>query len=344
MDTTQDAIKVPGAPAIPGLVFRRFSGPADFPAMVAALNASEAADGEERVVTVEGITNNYAHLSNSDPAHDMLIIEVNGEVAGYARVFWFDETGGPIVYTPFAYLAPAWRRKGIGRAVLHWMERRLAEIAVGHPGDRTKTYQAFALQGAAGLAALLEQEGYRPVRYFYQMVRPDLEKIPDFPLPEGIEVRPALPEHYRAIWDAGNEAFRDHWGYSPPTEEDYQAWLGDKAHFQPHLWQIAWDVATDQVAGQVGTYIDYAENEEFHRQRGWTEGISVCRPWRRRGLARALIVRSLRAQKAAGMTESALGVDSENISGATRVYEACGFRVMKRNTAYRKLLAGGPGR
>lgn len=101
-------------------------------------------------------------------------------------------------------------------------------------------------------------------------------------------------------------------------------------------------MATDQVAGQVGTYIDYAENEEFHRQRGWTEGISVGRPWRRRGLARALIVRSLRAQKAEGMTESALGVDSENISGATRVYEACGFRVVKRNAAYRKPLAGGP--
>lgn len=342
MDATQHAIEVLGAPAIPGLVFRHFGGPADFPAMVAALNASEAADGEERVVTVEGITNNYAHLSNSDPAHDILIIEVNGEVAGYARVFWFDETGGPIVYTPFAYLAPAWRRKGIGRAVLHWMEGRLAEIAADHPTDRPKVYQTFALQGAVGLTALLEQEGYRPVRYFYQMVRPDLEAIPDFPLPAGIEVRPALPEHYRGIWDAGNEAFRDHWGYSPPTEEDYLAWLNDKEHFQPDLWQIAWDVATDQVAGQVGTYIDYAENEEFHRQRGWTEGISVRRPWRRRGLARALIVRSLRAQKAAGMTESALGVDSENISGATRVYEACGFRVMKRNTAYRKPLAGGP--
>ncbi len=57
-ESIPDAIQVPGAPAIPGLVFRHFRGPADFPAMVAAVNASEAADGEERVVTLEGITNN----------------------------------------------------------------------------------------------------------------------------------------------------------------------------------------------------------------------------------------------------------------------------------------------
>ena len=60
------------------------------------------------------------------------------------------------------------------------------------------------------------------------------------------------------------------------------------------------------------------------------------RPWRRKGLARALIVRSLRLQKDCGMTESALGADSENISGATGVYEDCRFRVTKRNMLYRK--------
>ena len=62
------------------------------------------------------------------------------------------------------------------------------------------------------------------------------------------------------------------------------------------------------------------------------------RPWRKRGLARALIALSLQAQKTERMTESALGVDSENLSGATRVYEDCGFRVVKRDTFYRKSL------
>jgi ribosomal protein S18 acetylase RimI-like enzyme len=145
-----------------------------------------------------------------------------------------------------------------------------------------------------------------------------------------------LPEHYRAIWNADVEAFQDHWGFSVPTEDDYQFWLTNKTTFQPHLWKIAWDIATDQVAGQVKTFINLEENKKFKRQRGYTEFISVRRPWRKQGLARALIAQSLLAQKDAGMTESALGVDTENLSGATRVYEACGFQVAKRSTIYRK--------
>jgi mycothiol synthase len=170
------------------------------------------------------------------------------------------------------------------------------------------------------------------------MLRPTLDDIADFPMPPGLEVRPVLSEHYRAIWDADREAFRDHWGYAEPSEADYEGWLTDKTVFQPELWQVAWDVASNQVAGQVRTFINHAENEKYQRKRGYTEFISVRQPWRRRGLARALIVRSLLVQKEQGMAESALGVDSENTSGATRVYEACGFRVAKSGTVYRKEL------
>ena len=112
--------------------------------------------------------------------------------------------------------------------------------------------------------------------------------------------------------------------------------MGDTKTFQPELWQIAWDTATNQVAGQVKTFIDHEQNKLYDRRRGWTEGISVRRPFRRRGRAKALIARSLRLQKEAGMTESGLGVDSENLSGATRVYEDCGFRVVKKTTVYKK--------
>ena len=48
---------------------------------------------------------------------------------------------------------------------------------------------------------------------------------------------------------------------------------------------------------------------------------------------------SLRALKERGMEEAALGVDAENISGALRLYEFCGFRVVKRMALYRKGMA-----
>ena len=184
---------------------------------------------------------------------------------------------------------------------------------------------------------MLERSGYQPARYFYEMLRPTLGDIPESPLPDGLELRPALPDHYRAIWKSVDETSQDEWGYKKPTEEDYQEWLANP-HFQPELWQVAWDISTDQVVGHVLTFINQDENEQFNRKRGYTEGIGVDQSWRRRGLARALISRSLQAQKAAGMTESALVSDSDNSSGATRLYESCGFQVVKRDTIYRKPL------
>jgi GNAT superfamily N-acetyltransferase len=326
------------APAIPGLIFRRFRGASDYPHMAAVLEASADADGLERAMPVEDFAAHYAHLSNCDPYRDMIFPEVDGQPVGYGRGWWQDELDGPLIYGLIGYLAPAWRRQGIGRAMLRWLEARMREVSADHPAERPKFFQAATDLSAAGLVALLDVEGYAPVRYSFEMVRPSLDDIPDFPLPDGFEIRPARPEHYRAIWEADVEAFRDHWGYSPPTEEDYQGWLEDKSYFQPELWQIAWDVATNEVAGQVKTYIHAAENEKYNRRRGYTEGISVRRPYRRRGLARALIAESLRVQRDRGMTESALGVDSENISGATRVYEDCGFRPVRRYGIYRKPL------
>jgi ribosomal protein S18 acetylase RimI-like enzyme len=167
------------------------------------------------------------------------------------------------------------------------------------------------------------------------MVRPDLENIPDAPLPEGLEVRPVKPEHLRAIWEAEQEAFLDHWGASEVEEGDFERWLNNHP-FQPELWQVAWD--GDQVAGMVRTIIDRNQNARFGRQRGYTENISTRRPWRKRGLARALMAQSMRLQKELGMTETALGVDASNPNGALQLYESMGFQVTKKETIYRKPL------
>ncbi len=334
-----DSISLLNAPSIPGLNFRHFRGESDFPKMVKAIEASYDTDKVEQVYTVEELSNSYAHLSNCDPFKDMIIAEMNSEVIGYSRGGWnIYENDGHYMYSFGGFLVPEWRRKGIGSAILQWIENRLREIASGHPSERSKFFQVFLSQFEVARAIMLEKAGYRPIRYFHEMVRPALDDIPDFPLPEGLEVRSVLPEHYRPIWEADIEALRDHWGFSQPTEEDYQAWLNDKTIFQPHLWQVAWNIATNEVAGQVRTFINHVENEKYNRKRGYTEFISVRRPFRKRGLARALIVRSLHAQKGQGMTESGLNVDTENLSGATRVYEDCGFKVVKRNSIVRKPL------
>lgn len=324
-----------GTPALPGLRFRRFRGADDYPAIVAIINAANRADGRDQSRDVESIANDYKHLSNCDPQRDIVFAEIDDQAVAYARVAWFQEENGPRVYYVIGYVHPQWRRRGIGRAMLRAGERRLRDSAAEHDFTGQRMVQLWATDANIGLKALAGSEGYAPVRYDYDMVRPDLDDLPAYKLPEGLEIRPVMPDQYRAIWEADQEAFRDHWGYSPSTEDDYRRWL-NWTHFEPGLWKIAWD--GDQVAGQVRSFINRKENEEFSRKRGYTEFISVRRPWRRHGLARALIVESFHELKRRGMTEAALGVDAENPNGALRVYKDCGFRVVMTSYTYRKPL------
>jgi GNAT superfamily N-acetyltransferase len=79
-----------------------------------------------------------------------------------------------------------------------------------------------------------------------------------------------------------------------------------------------------------------AENEALGIRRGWLDHVSVRRPWRRRGVASALIVAALDGLRSAGMTEAALGTDAENVTGAVPVYERLGFRRARTTVKYRK--------
>jgi mycothiol synthase len=328
-------IYIENTPTIIGLRFRHFLGENDYAKIAKVIMASEAADQSIRVVTADDLANAYQRMSHCDPYRDTIIAEVAGEMVGYTRGWWQDDSSSARSYVQNGFVSPEWRRKGIGQAMLVWMEKRLREIAATHPPGLTRLYQVNVSQFQKGSAIMLERSGYQPVRYFYQMVRPNLDDIPEFPLPVGVEIRTVSPEHYRLIWRLNDETSQDEWGYKTSNEDDYQEWLSHP-YFQPDLWQVAWDSASNQIIGQVLTYIHHDENKQFNRTRGYTEGIGVARAWRRRGVAHALISRSLQAQKAAGMTESALVVDSDNPSGTTHLYESCGFQIVKCDTLYRK--------
>ena len=317
--------------------FRAFAGPSDYPAMVVCANASFAADQLEIIRTVEDTARDYASFTDCIPARDVWIAEIGEEIAGYVRSSHCAQADGLHLYGQLGVVAPKWRRHGIGGALHAWLEAHQRKLAATHVDAKAHAHHVFVMQYETARAAMLARAGYHPERHFFEMVRPTLDAIADFPMPSGIEIRQVQPEHLRRIWDAHQLAFTTHWGYEAPDEAVYQLWLKTRAQ-KPELWQVAWDSSTDEVAGQVKAFVDESYNKLQGRKRGWTEFISVGEPWRKRGLARALISRSLQAQAAVGMQDSGLGVDGENLDGATRVYAACGFVVTKRNCVYRKPL------
>jgi mycothiol synthase len=330
--TAVSAIKQDGM-AAPEFALRGFQGEEDYAHIAAIITGCKDVDQIERVDSEEDIRRYYAHLVNCDPTRDMRFVDAGGQTVGYSRVMWWAEVGGRQIYRSLAFLSPAWRRRGIGSLLLDWGEKRMGQISIHNPPSNERFFESAAADTETGAQALLESHGYGPARHFFTMLRPDLEDIPEAPLPAGLEVRPVRMEDLQVIRDASVEAFRDHWGFNEENEPTVEQWV-ESPNFDPSLWRVAWD--GDQVAGMVLSFIDARENQAYNRKRGWTEDICVRRPWRRRGLARALLAQSLHAVRERGMQEAALGVDTQNLSGALYLYESVGFRAVKRWTTYRK--------
>lgn len=330
-----------GAPDIDGLWFRRPRLDDDLASLAALMGEANAFDDVPSRPTPDNLRLELEPSERMDPAHDVIVAEVGGRLVGEAEVERVVRDG-VVVYHVSGFVHPSVRRRGLGRALLHHNLRRAAERAAGDPAGMPVELGGFVDEQEAGHRALLSSEGFEVIRWFFLMRRDLAEPVPEAPLPEGFQLRPVTRDHYRQVFDAEVEAFRDHWGAREKTETDFTRTYA-AAECDPSLWVVAW--AGDEVAGVVQNWIWTSENAALGVARGWLEHISVRGPWRRRGLARAITAESLRRLRHAGMTEAMLGVDTENANGALGLYEDLGFRTHIRSSAYRRplvLLDDGP--
>ena len=329
------SIVLPEAPVIPGLKFRHFRGEADYPVILDIFNACQVVDGSDSTSTLESVAHNYSHLERCNPFTDMIFAEVDGQAVAYGRVWWSQEGAGEYIYYSLGWLKPEWRRKGIGTAILRYLEQRIYEIAAQHPVKDDKFVQCSHNDLQVGLAALLKANGYQEVRWGYLMSRLTTDPLPEAPMPPDLEVRPATQERIRPVWDALQEAFSESWGFVAGTEDTYQSWISGR-EFKPELWKVAWD--GQEVAGMVLNFVDPDNPVVDGRKRGWTDPICVRKPWRRLGLARSLLVQSIQMFRELGFDETALGVDTQNPNHALTLYEGVGYKMVRKGTTYRKKL------
>jgi mycothiol synthase len=320
--------------SIDNLSMRGFAGNSDYAKMAKLIQEIAIADHATHWTTTEDIENDYRHLTNSDPATDMcMVVDNEDTLVAYVRVFWNDDEAGRQIFGFPFNVHPNLRTLDLNRRLLRWVQQRCTQLA--RPGQPLMRTMLHNIEKETILKDALELEGFQAARYNYRMQRSLDNPIEILPLPAGLEVHPVSEALFRRVADAVDEAFRDHWGYTPMTEETYQQYR-HSPQFKPDLWQVAWD--GDQVAGGILNYIDEEANRQFNLKRGWTDPIFTRRPWRKRGLARALLMRSLQMFKDMGMTEAALSVDTQNQSGALGFYESCGFTMESQSIFYEKEL------
>ena len=253
-----------------------------------------------------------------------VVIAPDGRVVGYEEFF---NRHAHVSLNGDGYVHPDFKGLGIGTTLLRCLdERAQVEIAQAEPGLRVFIRNGMAIDDKTA-REMHAAEGYRPIRFNWRM-EITLEAAPQpASWPSGAELRPYdLDQHDHQVYLAHEEAFRDHWGYTPHPYEFWQGNMHGREDFDPTLWFIAW--AGDEVAGYSLC--------RFRNGIGWVNTLGVRRAWRKQGLGMALLQHSFGEFYKRGEKVIGLGVDASNPTGATRLYERAGMQVASEFVIYEK--------
>jgi mycothiol synthase len=230
---------------------------------------------------------------------------------------------------------------GIGRCLHGWILER-ARTAVGMaPDDARVVLLQNTFDGDAAANAFLEAAGYTQTRHYWRMsIDLDTDDPPSPVWPAGIVVCTFDPESdLEAGVRATRDAFRDHYGFVAGSIEGdidrTRHWIEGDPDVDPSLWFLARD--GDEIAGLCLCAPSAAGEPHV----GYVQTLGVRPPWRRRGLGRALLLHAFGEFRRRGADGVALHVDSQSLTGATRLYESVGMRVDELSHAYELELRPG---
>ena len=232
----------------------------------------------------------------------------------------------PDIYSAYGEVRPSHWGRRIGAFLVDVIEERVSEKAGG-----PALVRQWVDASAAPAIALLESRGYSFIRRFWRMSR-SLEQDLESPRPvEGVTIRPfAKDEDDEAAHDALEAAFQQLWGHTPRSYEETKE----------SRWKAEWFRADlSLIAESDGAIVGVCINGQRFGD-GYVEDLGVIPEWRGRGIAEALLRTSLVLFTDLGMQKAGLNVDSDNTTGATRLYERVGFANAYSYNAYEKRLGG----
>jgi ribosomal protein S18 acetylase RimI-like enzyme len=269
-----------------------------------------------------------------EPGHDLssddvLVIAPDEGLIAYAGLSASEE--GAIIEVEFA-VHPNWSGQGIEEHILGWAEARARERMGVAPADEPVTLEVDLPATNELDQQRLIARGYTLSRVWLRMAIA-LDAAPPPPdWPPGISVRTFQPDEANAVHAAWEDAQRDEWGFTSLTEEEFSYYFIEREEeFDPTLWFLAIDDATGDIVG----YVLCRWSRPGSPAEGHVRYIAVRQHWRRRGIARALLLHAFAEFRQRGKGSIMLGVDATSLTGADRLYRAVGMRQVDRSLRYR---------
>jgi len=301
----------------------------DLKPVLALINAREIEDRGTARTTEEDLRHTWQASHFTLASDTWVVLTPEGNIVAYADLFDIEHVR---LYV-FICVSPDYYGQGIRTHLLHFAEKRASQIAVEAPPDQRVSLEAQIVETNKAEQQFFAQAGYTVVRSSWRMGI-TLHEPPSPPeLPTGITLHTfRLGQDDHATFHAFNEAFRDLWGFVPVNFEYWSHETIKKEDFDPTLWFLAWD--GDEIVGL--SCCNYRPSNI-----GWVDDLAVRRPWRRNGVGLALLLRSFAEFYRRGTPDVQLSVDSQSLTGATRLYKRAGMHVIYSNLTYEKEVRPG---
>ncbi len=300
----------------------------DLPALTELARVCEAEDDGTPETTLEELRFTW-QSSFFDPLTDAwTVLAPEGQLVGSVAVVHYH----PTRLNAYGDVHPAYRGRGIGTYLLQLAEERAYQLMSVAPAGTRVVFTAAKSANNVTAQRLFEQHGMQVVRSFWRMAIELNVPPPAAQWDAGIQLRPFTLDMMQAVYEADEEAFKDHWSHLPLSFEDWQYWSVQRENFDPSWWFLAMD--GDEIAG-------FALCEDAKENGGWVQVLGVRRLWRRRGIGLALLYHAFAEFYRRGICDVYLGVDAQSLTGATRLYERAGMHVDRQSNRYVKELRAG---
>jgi mycothiol synthase len=311
---------------------------AEMAAVGATVAAADRIVGRER--TEAEIARSFDSAGRPAPPAAIGAYAADGRLAGYG-VLTARTAADPVHLMMFdGMVHPDFRRRGIGTELL------LRAVAAA-PALHARAFPEAPLEllvnmldDVPGQLETAAAAGFAPWRGAVEMSR-DLPNDPDslrVPPPAGLEPVGFAPEYVELLRAAHNAAFvPDHPGSTASTPEMWASRFTVPS-FRPELSFFLRERGSEEVVGYL-LAAELGKSSGSDVRDAHLATIATLRGHRGRGVASALIGAALAEAVRRGYGTASLDVDADNPSGAVRVYERAGFRVVRRATAHIRKIA-----